>query len=253
VFSEAERAADAARASRLYPTMDSAVQTRGAQTDPATRGAVEAKAPASAEVMPMPPTVPAAAAPSHWNDQAARMYRTSEAPDPVAQKAREAADAAEKARQTAARELEAATPKALTESLPANIAKLRESAPLVYAATYDEAMGLRTKDFIEITTQDGDVVCAATPELALVRNAVAGMAHDAGLNPDDLRTIVNQIGTPVDLTDTASHADLTDAFTLASRDPRMTALLDKLHLTTNPVVVRILAAAAREQRSRGRL
>ena len=195
--------------------------------------------------------------PSHWNDQAARMYRTAKASDPVAEKSREAADAAEKARQTAAREAEAAAPKPLTETLPANVAALRASDPMVYPSTFDEALGLRTKDFIEIKTQDGDVLRAATPELALVRTGIAGMAHDMGLEPADLASAVGIIratraGNPIP-TDTVSDIDKADAQALMSRDPRVAGLLNHLGVANHPWIVAKFASLAREQRARGRL
>ena len=153
--------------------------------------------------------------PSNWNDQAARMYRTAQASDPVAENAREAANAAEKARQTAAREAEAAAPKPLTETLPANVAALRASDPLRYPAHFDQALGFQTKEFIEINTQDGGVVRSAPAETVMVRNAVAGMAHDMGLEPADLASVMGIIratrsGTPVP-TDAVTDIDRADA------------------------------------------
>ncbi len=220
---------DAARAVRMYPSMIGLATVESAS--PAASGKSDAQAPAG--VVATAPDAAGLHKQSHPHDQAARSYPKLEQPDPVAQKI---------ADEINGKSVE------LVEAIPESVKALRETNPLRHPAHYDVALGLSTKVILS-----GQV----SAEHVVVRNAVAGMAHDMGLDSGDLNTIINTAraakGGTAAAGEPASDLDVADAAALYVRDPRVGALLNHFNITANPTVVRILAAAARAERSRGRL
>jgi hypothetical protein len=224
---------DDARITRMYPSMapSQATPESAAHVSP---HAAQSDTPATADV---PQRDAGGFKPSHPHDIAARRYPNQEQPDSVAQAIADAVTAARGEQQE------------WVENVPETVKALRESEPAGSRreAMYDQALGIRTKDLLS-----GQL----SPEHALVRNAVSGMAHDAGIAPDDLAIIVNDIraglhGVKAD--GQASDLDMADAATLYARDPRIGALVNHFNIGSHPRVVAILAAAARQQRAAGRL
>jgi hypothetical protein len=226
---------DAASLARMYPSLAPSQATTestarvsndvATQTDSAPAGAVTNTRPAGDVVFK----------PTHPHDAAARLYPNQEPP---------AGSDAAKAR------AEAQTAEPPVEVVPDNIKALRESDPAgrAYPAHYDEALGFSTKALLSEQTP---------AETIVFRNMVSGMAHDSGIDPSDMTTIVNRVravrsGSTSEVAAIDGN-DMADAQAMYDRDPRIAAVLNHFNAAGDPAVLRIMAKAARAQRARGRL